>query len=118
MLGCSARMLQDFSVQLRTFLLDLPALMAAEKSGQTFGLEAPHPQLHRVDATAHLAGHCSDGLTFGAPENDIRTPNVLGRQSSATDARLKFKFSGGRNPELCRHPQNLSETSIRTKCYS
>src|SRR5208282_3031566 len=83
-LGKASRTVQYPGLQRRTLCLNPPALVAWVKPAQALSLITLSPEPHRIDATTHLPGHGSLRLPFGQPQNNIGTPDILGRKAPAT----------------------------------
>ena len=117
-LGTTSRAVQDSSLQFRSLLSDLSALVTAVEPCETFGSEAFPPKPNGVDATTNRSGDSPLSLAFSQPKDDISTTNILGGKTAAPDFSFKFGFGFGAHFELGWHSGTISEWCIRSQCYS
>ena len=113
-----SRAVQDSSLQFRSLLSDLPALVPAIESCETFGSEAFPPEPNGVDATTHRSGYRPLSLAFSQPKDDISTTNILGGKTAAPDFGLEFESNFGAHFKLGWHSGTIAEERVRSQCYS
>jgi hypothetical protein len=118
-LGGAARAVQYFVFQFRTLNFNLSAWMMGVKPSQTFGLITFPPKPHGIDAAPHLPRHRPLRLTSGQPQNNIGTPDILGRKAAATPLGLQFgSISGTHFKRFVAMAYTGANTCIGSPCHS